>query len=203
MEIKKQLTIFVVFLAVVAAMSTIIEAQRGGGHGGGMGGGHHWSVNAGSDNNNVGDNNNAGYVEVYVSTDKRMYVLGEPIEITVTAYNPTEYAVGVDWSGCNYNHEYVIDGYITRYDFVDEHGTIIGGSGGDCGGGGTEVFQPHEIRTQTFIRDAGTINGDEYVPLPVGRHSVVGAVGVVGYTDYPYESRPISIQVTDPNNSGM
>jgi len=94
METKKILTTLVVFAVVLAAMSTIIEAQRGGSGGGSGGGGHHLSVNAGSDNDNVGDNNNvgnnAGAIEVSVSTDKQKYVNSEPIEITVTAYNPTD-----------------------------------------------------------------------------------------------------------------
>ncbi len=177
MELKKLMTIFVVFLAVLAAMSTIIEAQRGGGHGGGMGGGHHWSVNAGSDNNNVG--NNAGAIDVYVSTDKRMYALGEPIEITVTAYNPTGYAVEVEYQDpCVIPLSYIIDGYYTPYDY------------GACGGGaspGTLVFQPYQTITRTFIRSGGTY----YVPLPVGRHSVVGTIS----GNSQYESRPITIRV--------
>ncbi len=196
MELKKLLTIFVVFLAVLAAMSTIIEAQRGGGHGGGMGGGHHWSVNAGSDNNNVGDNNNAGAIDVYVSTDKRMYVLGEPIEITVTAYNPTGYAGEFEYE-CTVLR-YVIDGYIGPYTLVDENGTDLGGvaPGINCPSG-TYVLQPRQTITETFVRDVGIIHGDEYVPLPVGRHIVVGAVGAYG--NYQYKSRPITIWVTEPN----
>jgi hypothetical protein len=88
METKKLLTTVVVFAVVLAAMSTIIEAQRGGSGGGsGGGGGHHWSVNAGSENDNVGDNNNVGNnagnggmgghhgrQDVSVSTDKKGYI---------------------------------------------------------------------------------------------------------------------------------
>ena len=197
MELKKLMTIFVVFLAVLAAMSTIIEAQRGGGHGGG----HHWSVNAGSYNNNAG--NNAGAIDVYVSTDKRVYVLGEPIEITVTAYNPTGYPVGVDYRGCD-TFGYIIDGYIGPYDAVDKNGTIIGSM--YCPTRGTLVFQPRQTITQTFTRYASTYGN--YVPLPVGRHRVVGTVGSIP-TNQPYDydpiykSRPITIRVVDPNNSGM
>jgi len=209
METKKLLTTLVVFAVVLAAMSTIIEAQRGG-SGGSSGGGHHWSVNAGSDNDNVGDNNNVGNnagdnnnagIEASVSTDKRVYVLGEPIEITVTAYNPTEYPVGeVVWDGC-FPVGYIIDGYITQWDrYVDENGTIIAW-GPFCDGGGIPyVFQPDETRTETFTRYAGTILGDDYVPLPVGRHSIVGTVVT---RDTTYESDPITIRVTDSNNGGM
>ncbi len=190
MEIKKLLTIFVVFLAVLAAMSTIIEAQRGGGHGGGMGGGHHWSVNAGSDNNNVGDNNNAGYVEVYVSTDKRMYVLGEPIEITVTAYNPTDFTLGLEFPrgppqavGCQAS--YSIDGIYPRWGCDD-------------------------VITYANVPPRGSVSWqfthtEEYPGFQVteGRHTIVGILYALGGYYYPQQSMPITIRVVDPNNSGM
>jgi hypothetical protein len=206
MKTKKLLTILIVFLAVLTAMSTVIEAQRGGSSGG-MGGGHHWSVNAGSDNDNVGDNNNAG-IEVSVSTDKRMYVLGEPIEITVTAYNPTGYPVGVEYQDpCGIPLSYIIDGYITRYTLVDKNGAILFSSA-CAGSGGTLVLQPKETITQPDTRSAGSnyYYGD-YVPLPVGRHRVVGTIGT-GYPepqnyDPPYKSKSITILVTDSNNGGM
>jgi len=204
METKKLLTTVVVFAVVLAAMSTVIEAQRGGSGGGsGGGGGHHLSVNAGNDNNNVGnnagDNNNAG-IEVSVSTDKQRYVLGEPIEITVTAYNPTDSTVGVYYEGGCTVLTYVIDGYIGSGTYVDENGTDLGGVADAvyCPPG-TYIFQPDETITRTFVRDAGTFFGDDYVPLPIGRHTVVGTIS----GNSQYESRPITIQVVDSNNGGM
>jgi hypothetical protein len=188
METKKLLTAVVVFAVVLAAMSTVIEAQRGGSGGGGMGGGttvvapidnNNGAPNNGGDNNNAG--NNAGAIDVSVSTDKRMYVLGEPIEITVTAFNPTGYPVGVDWNGCG-PFGYTIDG-IESYDV--------------CPAFGTEVFQPDQTLTQTFVISGGT-------PLLVGRHTIVGTLGNILWTSETiYESDPVTIRVVEPNNGGM
>jgi len=205
METKKLLTTVVVFAVVLAATSTIIEAQRDSHGGGSGGGGHHWSVNAGSDNNNAG--NNAGAIDVYVSTDKQRYVLGEPIEITMTAYNPTGSTVEVFvLDSCSIPISYIIDGYITRYVDVDENGNLIGGAA--CmGTGGPLVLQPHETITITETRKGGTAPESAVVPLPVGRHSVVGIIKTGDYNPITiwatYVSRPITIWVTEPNNGGM
>ncbi len=192
MEIKKLLTIFVVFLAVIAATSTVIEAQRGGGHGGGMGGGHHWSVNAGSDNNNVGDNNNAGAIDVYVSTDKRMYVLGEPIEITVTAYNPTESTVTLEVEPiCQVF--YTIDDRRPPLPAVCMSASILPLS-----------YIPLPPRGSYSWQFTHT---ESLFPVPVGEHSLIGIISPISINQMIWidsiESKPITIRVVEPNNGGM
>ncbi len=198
MEIRKLLTIFVVFVVVLATMSTVIEAQRGG-MGSGMGsgmmgghGGHHGKVNAGSDNNNVGDNNNAGAIDVYVSTDKRRYTLGEQIGITVTAYNPNDFTItlefGTSSTGGTCQASYTIDGISPAPTACD---TAIDNFALPPGGSVTWT------RTHT----------NETFPLSTGIHSIVGKV--FGYVIRPikvigpFESDPVTIRIVEPDNSGM
>ncbi len=200
-KIKKLLTILAVLAVALAVLVISTEAMRGGmrGGSGGMGGsgggiapvpdGNYDAPSAscgnyngnyppGNYDGNYDGNYNGNYppgnydaIEVCVSTDKSTYTEVEPIEITVTGYNPTGHPVGVDWDGCG-PLGYTIDGR---------------GPYEVCGAFGTYVFQPHQTIIRTF--NAGSIS-------PGGSHSVVGTVGNTLWTGDPiYESDPLTVFV--------
>ncbi len=118
-------------------------------------------------------------LDVCVSTDKRMYAEGEPVEVEVKAYNPLDSPIKLVTDTCQIPLRYIIDGNI-NFDVCGALPSIY-------------ELQPYQIVSHNFIRDG----------LPVGRHVVVGKADVKGpgpeYTEpsTPKHSDPVTIIVTD------
>lgn len=107
---------------------------------------------------------NAGLVEIMVDTDKDTYGIGEDVVIYVTAYNPSDEAITLNFSSSK-QATYILDGV---FDYS---------SGAHCLMVLTAVqIAPNDSYTWAFEHIGNALSA---YPLTLGTHSVVGQV--VGY----------------------
>ena len=128
-------------------------------------------------------------LEIYTTTNKSVYQLGETVNLSITVFNSSSTAETLFGGGIYTNDggedgsggttDYIMD---DNYIWSDWHKIDTGGSGLMW----MKDFQPGE--TKTWIMSHGTQHMQDY-PLDVGSHSVVGKAGFTLYSD------PVTFQV--------
>ena len=122
-----------------------------------------------------------------VTTDKPTYSIGEPIVVTITAYNPNDYALTVDF-GSTIQSTYIMDGL---YDWQSDKIalTVI-----------TQITIPAEGSYTWDLEHEWeyTVGSTTYgYDLSVGTHSVVG--GLLGMLTPPFShdlySAPVEFEI--------
>ena len=109
---------------------------------------------------------NASIIEVTVDTDKDTYDIGEDVIVYVTAYNPGDEAITLDF-GTSMQANYIMDGV---YDYSSGNYYLM-----VC----TSVqIAQNDSYTWTFVHKNDALSA---YPLSQGTHSITGQV--IGYGD--------------------
>ncbi len=122
-------------------------------------------------------------LDVNVATDKPIYSVGEDITVTVTAYNPNDYAVMLEFFS-TLQASYIMD---SGYDWsVEKPFDIMPPE---------VIIGPGSSFDWTLAHDDSSWFGG--YDLSVGTHSVVGALQPVsvGSGEYTYYSQPVEFEV--------